>query len=115
MSAHGYEMAKKLGYQMGRCGLTVISGIAAGIDAASLEGALMADALVAAVLGCGADIVYPAANRRLYADVELEGCLLTEYPPGSRPEGWHFRPAIGFWPAFRSVSWLWKQALPAVL
>lgn len=50
----------------------------------------MADALVAAVLGCGADIVYPAANRRLYADVELEGCLLTEYPPGSRPEGWHF-------------------------
>lgn len=90
MSAHGYEMAKKLGYQMGRCGLTVISGIAAGIDAASLEGALMADAPVAAVLGCGADIVYPAANRRLYADVELEGCLLTEYPPGSRPEGWHF-------------------------
>lgn len=50
----------------------------------------MADAPVAAVLGCGADIVYPAANRRLYADVELEGCLLTEYPPGSRPEGWHF-------------------------
>ena len=90
MTAHGYKLAQELGYQMGCCGLTVISGIAAGIDAASLTGALLADAPVAAVLGCGADVVYPAANRKLYTDVELEGCLLTEYPPGSRPEPWHF-------------------------
>lgn len=89
-SAYGYVQAKRLGYQMGKCGLMVISGIAKGIDAAALEGALTAGAPVAAVLGCGADVVYPRENRQLYAEVQARGCLLTEYAPGTPPEGWHF-------------------------
>lgn len=89
-SAYGYVQAKRLGYQMGRCGLMVISGIAKGIDAAALEGALTAGAPVAAVLGCGADVVYPRENRQLYAEVQARGCLLTEYAPGTPPEGRHF-------------------------
>ncbi len=68
----------------------VISGIAKGIDAAALEGALTAGAPVAAVLGCGADVVYPRENRQLYAEVQARGCLLTEYAPGTPPEGRHF-------------------------
>lgn len=89
-SAYGMVQAKRLGYQMGRCGLAVISGIAKGIDAAALEGALLAGTPVAAVLGCGADVVYPRENRALYAEVQSYGCLLTEYPPGTPPEGRHF-------------------------
>jgi DNA processing protein len=89
-SAYGYMQAKRLGYQMGKCGMTVVSGLARGIDTAAIEGALTADAPVAAVLGCGADVVYPKENRGLYADVQAHGCLLTEYPPGTPPEGRHF-------------------------
>lgn len=52
-----------------------------------LEGALTAGAPVAAVLGCGADVVYPRENRQLYAEVQARGCLLTEYAPGTPPGG----------------------------
>ena len=61
-----------------------------GIDAASQLGALRAGGLTAAVLGCGVDVVYPPENDRLYEDVAASGVLLSEYPPGAEPFGWHF-------------------------
>ena len=89
-TAYGEVNARRLGYQLGRCGMLVVTGIARGIDAQALEGALTADATVCAVLGCGADVVYPKQNAALYQEVIRHGCLLTEYPPGTPPEGRHF-------------------------
>lgn len=56
----------------------------------SMQGALMAGGTVAGVLGCGVDVVYPARNRELFRDVEVRGCLLSEYPPGTPPNAWNF-------------------------
>lgn len=84
-SAYGLTAAKRLGYQLGRCGGTVISGAAKGIDSLALEGALSADGPVAAVLGNGLDIVYPPSSKSIYADVAERGCLISEFPPGTSP------------------------------
>lgn len=89
-SAYGLSTAKRMGYQIASCGGVVVSGMAYGVDGMAMRGALTADASVVGVLGCGADIVYPAANRALFADVEQRGCLLTEFPPGTPPIGWNF-------------------------
>lgn len=89
-SAYGLGIAKRLGYQIGACGGAVVSGAAFGIDSMAMSGALTAGACVVGVLGCGADVVYPASGRGLYADLERYGCILTEYPPGTPPVGYHF-------------------------
>ncbi len=89
-SAYGLGIAKRLGYQIGACGGSVVSGAAFGIDSMAMSGALTAGACVVGVLGCGADVVYPASGRGLYADLERYGCILTEYPPGTPPVGYHF-------------------------
>ena len=89
-SAYGLTTAKRLGYQIASCGGTVVSGMATGIDGVAMKGALTAGGKVVGVLGCGADVVYPASNRWLYADAEKYGCLLTEFPPGTPPIGRNF-------------------------
>ena len=71
-------------------GALVVSGLARGIDSAALRGALRAGGTVAAVLGNGLDVVYPKENRYLYEDVAASGALISEYPPGTPPEGRHF-------------------------
>lgn len=89
-SAYGLGIAKRMGYQIGACGGVVVSGAAFGIDSMAMSGALTAGGCVVGVLGCGADVVYPASSRGLYADLERYGCILTEYPPGTPPVGYHF-------------------------
>ena len=89
-SLYGLTAAKRLGYQIGRCGGLVVSGMAAGIDAMAMSGGLSADAPVVGVLGCGADMVYPLSNGALFADVERFGCILSEFPPGTPPYKWNF-------------------------
>ncbi len=89
-SAYGLTVAKRMGYQIASCGGIVVSGMAYGIDGVAMAGALSADSPVIGVLGCGADVVYPLSNRSLFADVERNGCLLTEFPPGTPPHGWNF-------------------------
>lgn len=68
----------------------MISGLAKGIDGAAHQGALRAGGFTAAVLGGGADVIYPPENRRLYEDIAATGVLLSEYPPGTEPRGGHF-------------------------
>ena len=85
-SLHGLKHAKELGYQLGRGGAIVVSGSARGIDTKCLEGALSAGNPVISVLGNGTDVVYPKENRMLYEDVRRNGCLITEFPPGT--PGW---------------------------
>ncbi|MBR4864286.1 MAG: DNA-processing protein DprA [Oscillospiraceae bacterium] len=89
-TAYGMETAEKLAGQIAACGGIVISGGAAGIDSSAIHGATLQGGPVIAVLGCGVDIVYPRTNRRLFMDVEENGCLLSEYPPGTPPLQWQF-------------------------
>lgn len=89
-SLYGLTAAKRLGYQIGRCGGIVVSGMAYGIDGMAMSGALTAGAPVVGVLGCGADIVYPLSNRALFRDTEEYGCILSEFPPGTPPAKWTF-------------------------
>jgi DNA processing protein len=71
-------------------GLTVVSGMARGLDAVAHHAALDAGGGTIGILGNGLGIVYPAANRVLYDRVALSGCLLTEFPPGERPNAGSF-------------------------
>lgn len=87
---YGIATANRMGYQLAKCGAIVVTGLAEGIDGAGAKGALMADGTVVGVLGCGADRVYPAFHRSLYADTQHCGCLLSEYPPQMPPYKWNF-------------------------
>ena len=89
-SAYGLQTAKRMGYQIGKCGGIVVSGMAYGIDGMAMAGALTAGQVTVGVLGCGADIVYPLSNRALFRDVEIYGCILSEFPPGTPPAKWTF-------------------------
>ena len=89
-SAYGMTAAKRMGYQIARCGGIVVSGMAYGIDSMAMSGALTAGGCVVGVLGCGADIVYPPSNKGLFGDTEMYGCILSEFLPGTPPIGWNF-------------------------
>ena len=89
-SPYGLQTAHLLSSQIAACGGLVVSGAATGIDALSMEGALDAGKPTVGILGGGVDVVYPASNRNLYRRTEENGCLLSEYPPGTRPYPWNF-------------------------
>ena len=89
-SPYGLAVAEELGRLLASAGLTVVSGMARGIDAAAHRGALAADATTIAVLGGGADVIYPSGERRLYERILERGVAISERPPGTRPEAWCF-------------------------
>lgn len=89
-SGYGMQIAEKMGAQIAACGGMVVSGAADGIDSAAMQQALLQGGPVVGVLGCGADVVFPASNRALFAKMEEDGCLLSEYPPGTPGYKWHF-------------------------
>ncbi len=87
---YGEELAGKLGLELARAGAVLVSGMAEGIDAAGLKGALQGGGTVLSVLGNGIDVIYPRSHRWLYEDVAAAGTLVSEYPPGTGPSGHHF-------------------------
>ena len=87
---YGIRAASQLGYELSKQGALLVSGMAKGIDGEALKGALRAGGFTAAVLGGGADVIYPAENRRLYQDIVATGVILSEYPPGTVPKADHF-------------------------
>ena len=89
-SAYGITAAETMSHSLAKQGALIVSGLAKGIDAAAHRGALRAGGVTAAVLGNGHDVIYPPENRSLYADIAAAGVILSEYPPGTRPEGKHF-------------------------
>lgn len=89
-SVYGLTTASRMGYQIARCGGVLVSGVAAGIDGKAMSGALTAGGTIVGVLGCGIDVVYPPTHRSLYLDTERNGCLLSEFPPGTPPYKWNF-------------------------
>ncbi len=89
-TSYGKDVAGKLGHDLAAADVAVVSGAAYGIDRAAHEGALRAGGPTIAVLGCGPDVVYPPQHGRLYEEIALRGCLMTEYPPGTLPLRRHF-------------------------
>ncbi|HEU5002232.1 MAG TPA: DNA-processing protein DprA [Actinomycetota bacterium] len=89
-SKYGVEAATWIGRELAAAGVVVVSGLAAGIDAAAHRGALEGGGATLAVLGCGLDICYPRANAALYGEIMLRGTLVSEYPPGTAPAPWQF-------------------------
>ncbi len=84
-TAEGMHLSETIGETMSSLGITVVSGLARGIDASAHKGALRGEGKTIAVLGCGIDICYPAENRRLFERIAEEGVIFTEYGPGTRP------------------------------
>lgn len=89
-SAFGLDSARRMAGEIARCGGAVISGMAWGIDSAAIAGALDDRGTALGVLGGGIDQIYPASSRELYERVRRDGCLLSEYPPGTVPRKWLF-------------------------
>lgn len=89
-SPYGLEMARTLARGLARAGVTVVSGMALGIDSAAHAGALEGDGLTVAVLAGGADRAYPASKRALYRRIAERGMIVSEMPPGFVAHPWCF-------------------------
>ena len=89
-SAYGRQIARSLGRELAAAGLVVVSGLARGVDSEAHRGALEASGTTVAVLGCGIDRDYPAANRELARQVAATGLVVSEYAPGVEPAPWRF-------------------------
>ncbi len=88
---YGIKTATRLSMQLSELGLTIVSGLARGIDTAAHQGCLKAEGKTIGVLGCGLDIVYPKENAKLYAKIiEKGGAIVSEFPPGTPPLAHHF-------------------------
>jgi DNA processing protein len=85
-SHYGLECAKKISYQIAYAGLTVVSGLARGIDTASHQGALAAKGRTIAVLGTGLHHLYPAENQALAEKIATSGAVVTEFPMETKPD-----------------------------
>lgn len=89
-SPDGIETARALGRGLAAAGITVVSGMALGIDAAAHVGALEAGGPTIAVLAGGADVPYPRSKHRLYRELVERQCVISEMPPGVQPFKWTF-------------------------
>ncbi len=91
-SAYGKEAARSVSAGLARVGVTVVSGLARGIDAEAHRACLDAGGRTMAVLGCGVDVIYPQQHVRLAAEIVEHGALLSEYPLGTQPQAVNFPP-----------------------
>jgi DNA processing protein len=80
---YGIAATERLTADLAKAGLTIVSGMARGIDTAAHKAALAEDGDTLAVLGCGVDVLYPADNRKLYDEMSRRGLLLSEFPMGA--------------------------------
>lgn len=89
-TAYGARMARNLAYDLASRGITVVSGMAEGIDTAAHEGAMEAGGRTIAVLGCGVDIVYPPSNAELMHRIIQQGAVVSSFEMGVKPSKGHF-------------------------
>lgn len=89
-SDYGLSVTTKLSRELAEQGVTIVSGLAMGIDAAAHRGALQVSGATVGVLGCGIDQVYPAENRQLFRDMEAKGAIVSEFAPGTPPDAPNF-------------------------
>ena len=90
MSEYGRNCAYKIAYEIAEAGAVVVSGMASGIDAVCSAATIAAKGETIAFLGGGVDVVYPKQNKPLYEEICRHGAVISEYPPKTRPFGYHF-------------------------
>lgn len=100
VSAYGREVAETLSRDLAANRLTIISGLARGVDGAAHQSALKAGGRTIAVLGSGVDVIYPPEHRRMAQQISENGAVISEYPLGTQPD------AINFPPRNRIISGL---------
>lgn len=91
-TSYGLDVAGGMGRDLATYGVTVVSGLALGVDGAAHRGALAADGRTIGVLGCGVDVVYPASHRKLYDEMAERGAIVSDYAMGTKPNGVNFPP-----------------------
>ena len=89
-TVYGRKTAASISRRLASAGVTVVSGMALGIDASAHEGALDVGGKTVAVLGCGPDVCYPPENRILMAEIRRHGLIVSEYSPGTPPSRYNF-------------------------
>ncbi|MFQ5841547.1 MAG: DNA-processing protein DprA [Thermodesulfobacteriota bacterium] len=89
-SNYGRMVTERVAGDLARHGVTMVSGMARGIDSAAHRGALSVGGRTIAVLGCGVDIVYPRENRYLFEEIVAHGAVISEFPMSTPPEGVNF-------------------------
>lgn len=92
MTAYGQQVARDASIYLAGNGLTVVSGLARGVDALAHQHALNAGGRTIAVLGSGVDVIYPPEHRQLAEAIIENGALISDYPMGTKPEGINFPP-----------------------
>jgi len=92
ITPYGRQVAEEIAATLARSGVTVISGLARGVDAVAHQAALTAGGRSLAVLGSGVDRIYPPEHRRLAEQMISQGALLSDYPPGTPPDAANFPP-----------------------
>ena len=112
-SSCGLRVAEDLGRLLAAAGLVVVSGMARGIDAADHRGALAGGGITLAVLGSGADVVYPTSERGLYRDILRSGAVISEAPPGQRPEAGAFPKRNRIMAALGAITVVVEAAQPS--
>lgn len=89
-TSYGKRSSFSLAQSLASAGVSVVSGLALGIDGEAHRGALSVQGATIGVLGCGLDVVYPKQNAKLYTQIRKNGLLVTEYPLGTKPDGFRF-------------------------
>jgi DNA processing protein len=92
VTSYGRQVAEEIATSLARSGITVVSGLARGVDAVAHLAALQAGGRSLAVLGCGVDRIYPPENRRLAEQLIEHGALISDYAPGTAPDSANFPP-----------------------
>ena len=87
---YGRQTAMRIGEELGKINVVVVSGMAKGIDNFAHLGALKGEGPTIAVLGCGVDICYPRENANLYEKIKRHGLIVSQYPPGTEPKPYTF-------------------------
>ena len=87
---YGLDVAESLAADLAARGVTIVSGLARGIDSAAHRGALGAGGRTIAVLGSGIDVIYPPEHRALAREIEGRGALVSQFAPGTAPRPWNF-------------------------
>jgi len=91
-SEYGIKVTQEISRNLASLGITIVSGMARGIDSAAHIAAIQGGGRTVAVLGSGVDVIYPPENRRLFERIAENGAVVSEYPLGTRPNSYNFPP-----------------------
>lgn len=91
-TAYGRELTWRIAYDLAQAGVTIVSGLALGVDGVAHRAALEAGGRTIAVLGSGIDVIYPGSHRDLAHRISEQGAVVTDYAPGTKPDRFNFPP-----------------------